>query len=238
MFTEAAKNYYVRSDDDSSCGDYNEDGGNLDDWSVDTGDIEQDEVDDDTFEMYCPIIPKATGADDTEKDDTANKKDDDTTNNEEAAPPEPDEQSSVVEVTKPKWEQPPKNPVVKYTIKQAFGSGLHVVQARKTTSRKTSEYRFVRTCLYCDECTDHGCVDIHIGDDKYRHACLGNKWFDSDYILGFCALLAHDEETDASDILRRGGTVDSNQPPPPPPKGWTQLWAHCVLESDGDLWIP
>lgn len=199
MFTEAAKNFYVHSDDDSSCGD-NEDGENIDDWSVGTGDTEQDEVDDDTFEMYCPIIPKATGAGDTEKDDTFKATGGDATNSagnspsakNAAAPPGSDEASSVVDVTKPKWERPPKNPVVKCTIKQAFGSGLHVVQARKTTSRKTSEYRFVRTCLYCDECTDHGCVDIHIGDNNYRHACLGNKWFDSDYILGFCALLAHD----------------------------------------------
>jgi len=73
------------------------------------------------------------------------------------------------------------NPKKQYTIAEAWKQSIAI-------SKKQS-YLFVQSNLYCDTC---GNSVIYIGDPNYFSACLGTKWFDTAFIIGFTSLLAHD----------------------------------------------
>ena len=78
------------------------------------------------------------------------------------------------------------------TIAQAWKCREVHPEQRKSKARAKEWYLFVHSVLYCDICFDHGNSTISIGDEKYLTACRGTKWFDTEFILGFTSLLAHD----------------------------------------------
>ena len=79
-----------------------------------------------------------------------------------------------------------------YTIAEAWLHKEVHSELRKSRARSKEQYDFVHSVLYCNTCCDHGVVSVSIGNDKYFQACLRDKWFDTEFIIGFTSLLAHD----------------------------------------------
>jgi len=86
----------------------------------------------------------------------------------------------------------PAKPKNQITIAQAWKRREVHCEQRKSKARAKEWHLFVHSVLYCDICFDHGNSTISIGDEKYLTACRGTKWFDTEFILGFTSLLAHD----------------------------------------------
>lgn len=54
-------------------------------------------------------------------------------------------------------------------------------------------YKILMCRLQCDHCRVQGTMGVPIGDEQYDHDCrLTERWYDTQLITGFCALLEHD----------------------------------------------
>jgi len=184
-FVDVASHYYAANE----CIEEADSLASVDSWSVDSArgnDSDNDEVDDETFEQYCPVGNHPS----ISMKNTSMK-----------VPPTkanvPNELPSAKrnvpeEVQYIPHTGEPGNMKKRYTIKEAWERNAVSEELVKSKSRSMDVYKFVHSYLYCKECTDHGSVAISIGDDKYREACMHQKWYDTQFILSFCALIAHD----------------------------------------------
>jgi hypothetical protein len=184
-FVDVASHYYAANE----CIEEEDSLASVDSWSVDSAignDSDNDEVDDETFEQYCPVGNHPS----ISMKNTSMK-----------VPPTkanvPNELPSAKrnvpeEVQYIPHTGEPGNMKKRYTIKEAWERNAVSEELVKSKSRSMDVYKFVHGYLYCKECTDHGSVAISIGDDKYREACMHQKWYDTQFILSFCALIAHD----------------------------------------------
>jgi hypothetical protein len=167
-----------------------------------------DEVDDATFDLHCPVkLLDATAKrqvlldiaslspekklDDTEQDIVESQK----------SSPAADIVDSVVDkeglfmYNKPPPPLPKDHPRVKkqVTLSEAWNQKLTVSANRKSKARSDELYTFVYSTMTCATCfPDSGVFRISVGDEHYKIACLGTKWFDTEFIGSFVTLLAHD----------------------------------------------
>ena len=66
-----------------------------------------------------------------------------------------------------------------------------VVQEKKLMSNE--RYKILMCRLQCDHCRMQGTMGVPIGDGQYDHDCRSTeRWYDTQLITGFCALLEHD----------------------------------------------
>ena len=84
------------------------------------------------------------------------------------------------------------NPKRQYTIEEAFKRKNTIEASRRTKAKSSNKYLFVHSTLHCMTCSASGSLRIVVGDDNYFKACLGVKWFDTEFIATFVSLLAHD----------------------------------------------
>jgi len=151
-------------------------------------------------------------------------------------------------------EEVPLVPNEQSTIAEAWlRKEVHSEQRNSQAISKKQSYLFVHKNLYCGICSDHGNSTIPIGDEMYFSACLGDNWFDTEFIIGFTSLLAHDAHLTpppyANDINRvkmiqcmypKGIIKKDNVLPLPPMVQWFLLIAHgsshfAVLQFDLQL---
>ena len=182
-FQQAATSFY--SDDSGS--DQSENDG---DWSTGSDVLELDEVDDDTFDSYfTEQIEKLQSEPSTNAANLSPAKSDGASDD-----------SSVVEgYTAPI--SVPANPKKQYTIEEAWARQAYFNGTRKSKARSSTEYRFVYSRFHCDQCCEFGSTCVPIGDDRYFKDCLRTKWFDTEFITGFCSLLAHDAHMEAPPFM-------------------------------------
>jgi len=115
-----------------------------------------------------------------------------------------------------------------FTIKEAWERHQVHSEQRKSKARSKDTYLFVHSSFYCNICCDHGTSTISNGDEKYFEECLRYKWFDTEFIIGFCAILSH----------------DAHLTPPPFANGSTRVkMIHCpypkaVIYPDNVLTVP
>ena len=86
----------------------------------------------------------------------------------------------------------PARPKKQYTISEAWSRQACINATRKSKARSVTEYRFIYSRFHCTSCCDYGSTIVPIGDDAYFKDCLRDKWFDTEFISGFCSLIAHD----------------------------------------------
>ena len=85
-----------------------------------------------------------------------------------------------------------------YTVDEAWRMGKAVKSESKggrgRSSRAfTREYNFVYPSLLCNCCCWQGSCLIPIGDESYQNDCENTqRWWDTDFISGFAALIAHE----------------------------------------------
>jgi hypothetical protein len=85
-----------------------------------------------------------------------------------------------------------------YTVDEARRTGKAVKSESKggrgRSSRAfTKEYNFVYPSLLCNCCCWQGSCLIPIGDESYQNDCENtHRWWDTDFISGFAALVAHE----------------------------------------------
>jgi hypothetical protein len=180
-FAEASKHYFTSNNKIDE--DHGETSG--DDWSDDSL-SETDEVNDDIFEQYIPIIRYVGKTECVIADDQLRTED---TNEDRTEDDDDTIGSGVKEIDIPVGEANKKK---QYTIAEAWLRKEVHSELRKSKARSKEQYVFVHSVLYCNTCCDHGVVSVSIGDDKYFAACLRDKWFDTEFIIGFTSLLAHD----------------------------------------------
>ncbi len=74
---------------------------------------------------------------------------------------------------------------------------------RKSKAQSDELYTFVYSTMTCATCfPDSGVFRISVGDEHYKIACLGTKWFDTEFIGSFVTLLAHDAHMAPPQFLR------------------------------------
>jgi hypothetical protein len=85
-----------------------------------------------------------------------------------------------------------------YTADEAWNNGKAIKASRKSTSRCTlKEYCFIYPILICNCCCWQGSSLIPIGNKGYLEDCAGTRrWWDTDFISGFCSLVAHESHVD------------------------------------------
>lgn len=88
------------------------------------------------------------------------------------------------------------------TLSEAWKRKATVSVTRKSKARTDELYNFVYSTIYCATCfPDYGQFRISVGDDRYNKACLGNKWFDTEFIASFVTLLGHDAHVDTPPFM-------------------------------------
>lgn len=122
----------------------------------------------------------------------------------------------------------PSKQMRQWTIKEAWANKNIVEAVRKSKARTTQEYRFVYSRLHCDQCTPFGSITVAIGDDNYYNACLGDKWFDTEFIAGFVSLVAHDAHLDPPPFIQEHVRVKQILCPFPQ----AEVLPHNVLSYD------
>lgn len=169
-------------------------------WSAEDDDEDgDDEVDDIEFDKHVPVVSHVNfgnPAGDARSSGTSD--DDDSFNN--TFPPV-FSSSSAGEVEVELVDHPTSNVSASsrnhMSIEEAWKCKQFIEGRRQSKKRSTEVYSFVYSTLRCGNCCEYGSTNIPIGDEKYIQACLGTKWFDTEFITGFAALLAHDAHTNA-----------------------------------------
>jgi hypothetical protein len=157
-FAEASKHYFTSKDQD------NEDGETSgDDWSDDSL-SETDEVNDDIFEQYVPIIRFVGKTECVFTEDRVRRRSEDENDDDNDTLG-----SGVKEIYIPASEANKKK---QYTIAEAWLHKEVHSELRKSRARSKEQYDFVHSVLYCNTCCNHGVVSVSIGNDKYFQACL------------------------------------------------------------------
>ena len=96
-----------------------------------------------------------------------------------------------------------KEPIVKkvfrrLSIEDAFKGG----KSRKHVWEGDS-YKFVYPSLYCKECCFVGYHLLMVGDDSYFNDCVNsNRWYETNFIASFAALLAHASHATSSSPIK------------------------------------
>ena len=161
-----------------------------------------DEVDDATFDLHCPVkLLDESDMNQVLRDIEAlspQKEFIPDTQDTESSPTNAKvdsilEKEGVYMYNKP----PPPLPVLHHhkqvTLAEAWERKLTLSVTRKSKSRSNELYTFVHSTMYCDTCfPDSGNFRISVGDERYNKACLGTKWFDTEFIASFVTLLSHD----------------------------------------------
>ena len=81
------------------------------------------------------------------------------------------------------------------SLSEAWNQKKTITASRRFKARSQDIYTFVYASIFCNVCCSHGTFRLCFGDEKYTNACLGNKWFDTEFIASFATLLAHDAHT-------------------------------------------
>lgn len=115
-----------------------------------------------------------------------------------------DESINNSQGTSPGFEWLPNN--TPFTLSDRWGQ-FTIDQAWKAVVDKnlmaTDEYKMLMCRLQCDECRSCGTMAVVIGDEKYDHDCrLSERWYDTQFIAGFCTLLDHDAHMKLKPIPR------------------------------------
>ena len=162
----------------------------------DADDDDHGEVDDDTFEMYCPVT-EFTSMDASEFDTTAATT---TTSTDDVLGsnvlPSMTIEKDGCEMLGGVLPVNPPNPKRQYTIEEAFQRKNTIEASRRTRAKSKEKYMFVHSTLHCMQCSAYGETRIVVGDDNYFRACLGVKWFDTEFIATFVSLIAHDSHVE------------------------------------------
>lgn len=212
-FTKIASQFHTRTNDESTLDDE-------DSWGDMTDDDAEDEVDDATFEMFCPIPhgdndghPVVPARANDNGNPFVRRVDDDghpvVTTRRPVVPrgddeDEDDEVAEFVGMNVPtaniipslldgttKTKTGNKNKK-QCTIKDAWENNITIDAKRRNKSRSTKQYLFVHSSLYCHKCSAYGESRIVVGDNDYFLECQRTKWFDTEFICSFVTLLAHD----------------------------------------------
>jgi hypothetical protein len=157
---------------------------------------DSDEVDDKTFEKYCPVldfssmdcsefvtIPTMTEAQVKAANTTppALPTDGFAVLGTKANMDNDDDSCEMMGGVKP---TKPTNPKRQYTIEEAFKRKNTIEASRRTKAKSSNKYLFVHSTLHCMRtCSASGSLRIVVGDDNYFKACLGVKWFDTEFYL-------------------------------------------------------
>ena len=85
------------------------------------------------------------------------------------------------------------------TLLDAWKNGNSVkIDSHYVGSRRRREYGFLYSILDCKVCCHYGSHIIPVGDEAYMSDIKKTKrWWDSDFISGFAALVAHEAHLEA-----------------------------------------
>ena len=208
-FTKIASQFHTQTNDESAQDEE-------DSWGNMTDDDAEDEVDDATFEMFCPIprgdndVHPLVPAPVNDDGNPFVRRGDDDGHPVVPRPPvvprgdDEDSDDEVAEFVGMNVLVANMDPSLldgttkkrknkkQCTIKDAWENNITIDAKWRNKSRSTKQYLFVHSSLYCHKCSAYGESRIVVGDNNYLLECQRTKWFDTEFICSFVTVLSHD----------------------------------------------